>query len=609
MRDEEIDEYEDLDNLTEDDTVIGRAFWISLSVIGLVGAAVGAVLWLRSRGDDAPPPQEIEVAGPGTVEREAELPTVSFTDITTEAGIDFVHESGARGDKLLPETMGGGCAFLDYDRDGDADLLLVNSMPWPGSDDPSAATQALYANDGSGQFEDVTVEAGLDLTFYGCGSAWADADCDGDVDLFFTAVGENRYLAQDAGRFSERDAGVTGASDTWSTAATFFDSDLDGDLDLFVGNYVSWSREIDYAMDYRLTGVGRAYGPPVNFEGTHPYLYENDGAGQFRDVSAESGVQITNSSTGKPVSKTLGVLPCDFDVDGDVDLVVANDTVQNFLFESQGDGTFLERAAEFGLAFDRSGKATGAMGIDGSWYRGPEEVAVGIGNFANEMSSLYVREPRSNLFLDEAIGEGFGAPSRKYLSFGVLFIDYDLDGRLDLLQANGHLESEISQVQSSMSYEQPAQLFWNAGADSRYTFIEVDANSSGDLSKPLVGRGLASADIDGDGDLDLLITQSGGAPRLLRNDQALGHHWLRLKLQGPACNPDGFGARVEVRTDEARVFEIAATRSYLAQLDGTLTVGLGSDEQASVSVRWPDGTTTEHGDLAADRVHVLAQAP
>ena len=250
------------------------------------------------------------------------------------------------------------------------------------------------------------------------------------------------------------EAGVAGAADAWSTGAAFFDLENDGDLDLFVCNYVRWSRQIDLALDYRLTGVGRAYGPPVNYEGTHSSLYRNEGDGTFADVSAGAGIEVANTATGVPVGKALAVLPVDVDVDGRTDLLIANDTVRNFFFHNLGDGVFEEVGELWGLAYGRNGEATGAMGLDVAHYRNDAEIGFAIGNFANEMTSLYLSQGDPTLYADEAISEGVGAPSRLALSFGVLFFDADLDGRQDLLQANGHLESEINAVDPSQTYEQ-----------------------------------------------------------------------------------------------------------------------------------------------------------
>ena len=582
------------DYVPDDDAVIGRAFRRSLVALAGVAAVAVVALLMRQGAEPEGDVVEIDVAPP-LAARKALAPEVAFVDVTVASGIDFVHFSGATGEKLLPETMGGAAAFVDIDDDGHQDLVFANGADWP-HDPPTNPGPAIrvYRNDGSGGFTDVTEAAGFTESFYAMGVAAADVDGDGDVDLYVTAVGPNRLYRNDGGRFEDvtEEAGVAGGREDWSTAASFFDADGDGDLDLFVGNYVRWSREIDSQVDYRLTGIGRAYGPPVNYEGTYPVLYRNGGDGRFTDVSAEVGVRVESSATGGPVAKTLGVAPVDVDADGFMDIFVANDTVRNFFFHNRGDGTFEETGEYFGLAYDRNGLATGAMGIDAGDYRNDGELGFLIGNFANEMTSVFVTQGDPTLFADEAITEGIGAPTRTALSFGVLLLDYDLDGRLDLLQSNGHLEDEIGTVDPSQSYAQPVQLFWNAGPSAPRTFVEVPAESTGDLGQPIVGRGSSFADVDGDGDLDVLVLQVGGPPRLLRNEQSTGHHWLRIALAADGSNRHGIGAWIELQAGGVtQRRQVMPTSSYLSQVELPVTFGLGdTDRVEHLVIRWPDGT-------------------
>ena len=597
------------------DEIIGHTFRRSLLAAGVLAAlALAFILAGRMKQWDQDV-VEAPTATPVAVGNEVQAPPVRFTDVTRQAGIDFTHVNGAYGDKLLPETMGSGAAFFDYDNDNDQDLLLVNSDHWPDGarGDESRPTMKLYANDGYGRFQDVTEAAGLAVPLYGMGVAVADYDNDGDADVFVTAYGANRLFRNDGGTFADVTgaAGVGGAVDAWSTGAAFADTDKDGDLDLFVANYVHWSRELDFEVNFQLTGIGRAYGPPTAYQGTYNSLYRNEGDGRFTDVSAASGIQVDNPATGKPMGKALAVAPVDMNGDGWMDLLVANDTVQNFFFHNLGDGRFEERGTLLGVAFDRDGKATGAMGVDAGHFRNDADLGFAIGNFANEMTSLYVTQGAVPPLTDEAIVEGIGPASRRALTFGLFFFDYDLDGRLDLLQANGHLEGEINTVQSSQQYRQPTQLFWNCGAACRSSFQVRPAAETGDLGTPLVGRGASYADIDGDGDLDVLITQNGGPALLLRNDQALGHHWLRLKLTGTAVNRDAIGAWVEVSaggTVQRR--QVMPTRSYLSQVEPVLTFGLGTADRVDrVEVLWPDGSRQLIENLAVDKLTNITQQP
>ncbi|MFV1966325.1 MAG: CRTAC1 family protein, partial [Pirellulaceae bacterium] len=594
---------------------IGHALRWSSGVM-VVAAVVAATLvfWFTRPVPEATDTEVVVELPEIRARPKAVPPTAVFTDITVDSGIGFIHENGARGEKLLPETMGGGCAFLDFDRDGDQDILFVNSCHWPWDDesDRPEPTMCLYRNDGTGRFDDVTKEAGLKVAFYGMGVAVGDYDNDGDPDLFVSSVGPNHLYRNDAGLFVEvtQEAGVAGAAGDWGTSCAWIDYNKDGRLDLFVGNYVRWSKAMDLAQDFRLVGVGRAYGPPISFEGAFPYLYRNDGEGRFTDVSAEAGIQITNPDTQMPQAKTLGLAPVDADDDGWIDLVVANDTVQNFLLHNQRNGTFREIGALAGIAFDSGGNARGAMGVDAAHFRNNQTLGVAIGNFANEMTALYVAQDEPMQFVDATIATGLGPRTRLQLTFGLFFFDYDLDGRLDLLAANGHLEKEINRVQTSQYYEQPPQLFWNGGPNKAAEFVPVSVQQCGsDLHQPMVGRGAAFGDIDNDGDLDVLLTAVGGRPRLLRNDQQLGHRWLRFRLEGRHGNRDAIGAWVEIHSGgQVQRRQVMPTRGYLSQSELPVTFGLGkAGEVERVTIRWPDGRKQEITDYQIGRVNEVVQ--
>jgi hypothetical protein len=581
--------------LTRGEATIRKAFRRSLLLIALALIAAALIHLITRQPEQTPAVTEAEIKAPALVTETpaAQPPVVRFTDITEDAGIRFTHVNGAYGERLMPETIGSGAAFLDYDNDGDQDLFLVNFRHWPDHPGDSTPTQALYRNDGNGHFENVSREAGLDIEAYGMGVAVGDYDDDGWVDLFLSSLKENRLFHNQQGQFREVTdaAGVGGRPDLWSTGAAFLDYDHDGDLDLFVANYVNWTRKADLEIDFRLAGLGRAYGAPNHFTGTDSYLYRNDGNGRFSDVSGAAGIQVHDPVSGLPVGKGLGVIALDYDGDGWLDLAVANDTARNFLFRNLGNGSFEEIGSFEGVAYDRKGKATGGMGIDAAYYRNDQDIGIVIGNFANEMSSLFVTADGKPPFADEAVTEGLGPASRLALTFGVLFLDYDLDGHLDLLQANGHLEHEINRVQASQHYAQPAQLFWNCGGDCPAHFVPV--KDPGDLSRPMVGRAAAYADIDKDGDLDVLISQNGRRAVLFRNDQQLGHHWLRLRLVGKAPNRHAIGARVELTAGGiTQTRDVIPARSFLSQVELPVTFGLGENDSIdALEITWPDGTT------------------
>ncbi len=595
--------------------------WLGLAVVGGLLAAIVATS--RHRSD------------------EPDWPRVRFVDVTERSGIRFVHHSGATSRKLLPESMGSGVAVIDFDGDGKPDLLFVNSCPWPGQLKGEGPTLALYRNLGDGRFEDVTKPAGLDVSLFGMGVTVGDVDNDGWPDVFITAVGGNRLFRNEAApagtgsagrRFRDvtASAGVggpggwprSGVSDffawkkplCWSTSAAFLDYDGDGWLDLFVCNYVTWSPAGDVEQGFRLASGERAYGPPRAFGGTQCFLYRNRRDGTFEDVSRL--VEVSNS--GEPVGKSLGVVVCDIDDDGWPDIVVANDTERNFFFHnvpgSAGQRNFQEMGQWAGIAYaDRSTR--GAMGVDwGPTYRQGKNALL-IGNFADEPDTFLVQQRPGELqLIDLAPSEGIAGPSRPLLKFGLFFFDFDLDGRLDFLTCNGHLEPDIARAGPEQTYAQPAQLFWNRGT-ARPRFALVPSSAAGaDLFTPMVGRGCAYFDIDGDGALDVVMTANGGPARLMRNDNRTGHHWIRLRLEGDGkrSNRSAIGARVILQADgREQRREVASARGYLSQSELVLTFGLGTTTKIDkVTIHWPGndaGPSTVLTDIAIDREHHVAQ--
>jgi hypothetical protein len=604
----------------EDDSIIGTMFWRSLGVIALV-AVGGAVLYSLTRPAEKKGPEtKTQTTLPQQRKTDTvQIPNIPFKEITAESGLDFVHYDGKHGERLLPETMGGGGGFFDYDNDGDEDILLVNSCDWPWTKREvvkSPPTMHLYQNDGAGKFKDVTKEVGLDVTFFGMGPAFGDYDNDGWVDVFITAVGTNHLFRNDHGKFVDvtEAMGVAGNPGQWSCPAMWLDYDRDGKLDLIVGNYCSWSRETDLSLASTLVGMERSYGQPTNFDGVHMYLYHNDG-NKFTEVGAQAGLHVVNAATKVPEAKCLGIALVDANHDGWPDVCVANDTVKNFLFINKKDGTFEDEAVSMGVALTRDGQATGAMGIDCGNYRNDDCLGIVIGNFANEQSSLYLSDGLKPNFTDVAPTTGFGPQTRIRLTFGVFFADMDLDGRMDIICSNGHLEPEIQKVYPTQQYEQPSQLFWNAGKRQATQLVALNAEKTGaDFQRPMVGRGATYADIDGDGDLDLLLIANGGPARLLRNDQATNNGWLRVKLKDKA-NTGAIGALVTIPIlEEGKEVEklvrcIAATRSYLSQSELTATFGLGARKPTEMRVRWPDGSEQTVPIEAINTTVVVEQTP
>lgn len=599
----------------QDDAVIASALKWSLLGLLLIGSIAGGVyFWLTRPKPEKSIVETKKKAASFRVLPQVEVPDLPFVDITKKAGVDFVHENGAYGRKFLPETMGGGCAFFDFDADGDADILLTNFNRWewdvrPAKDHP--ATPALYKNDGKGNFTNVTSGSGLDVPIFGNGVACGDFDNDGKVDVYISSVTSNRlFHNQGGGKFKDitEQSGTSGPKDQWSTSCGWFDYDADGDLDLFVCNYLKWSKKIDEELDFTLDGTLRGYGRPTDFKGVFPDLYRNDGDGKFTDVSSAAGIEITNPATGEAQSKSLGVCFADLNSDGRLDVVVANDTVPNMLLMNKGDGSFSEVGLDSGLAFGTNGQVRGAMGIDIGHARNSQAATIAIGNYSNEMTAFYVSQGLSTetpQFTDEAVSNGIGPMTRVELTFGVCFFDPDLDGRLDLFAANGHLEDDINKVLSSQHYEQPPQLLWNCGPEYDSEFMVVKQDKCGeDLVRPMVARGCSYADIDGDGDQDILIAACGQSVRLLRNDQASGNHWLRVKLNGRNSNRDAIGARVVVELDDGTVLRktVCPTCSYQSQVELPLTFGLGMNESIQkIEVTWPNGTTKELNEVDVDQ--------
>lgn len=585
-----------------------RALVACLVVVVFIGAAAVLLPFSAGKrpvgnaplGDLALHPEHETLSIPA-----ASPPRVHFTDVTEAAGLRFKHVNGAEGNLWMPEMMGSGCAFLDYDNDGDQDLLLVNSSSFTkdtGEHHGVAATSRLFRNTGSGQFEDVTPGSGLDVEQYGMGVAVGDFDGDGLIDVFFANLGSDRLFRNlGDGRFLDvtAAAGIAGPSDDWSTSCAFLDYDRDGFLDLFVCNYGTWNPDLEER--WLASGRGfagkpglRNYLPPGAMDAVDCYLYRNSGDGTFHDAGEDAGIRLRSPDAGKPRAQALGVRPLDFDNDGWLDLVVANDLPPQFLFHNQQDGTFREIGVQAGIAFDRLGQKIAGMGVDVGRVGLRDVPVLAIGNlsgFSNAMFVLHTDNANNRTFVDAADRLGV-RETVPMTTFGLFFFDYDLDGRLDMMQANGHIfSSEVAEF-DNVAYRQPTQLFWKAPPGSREEFVWVPPESSGTaIHQEILGRGAAYGDIDSDGDLDVVVTQNAGRAILLRNDQDLGHHWLRLNLVGKAPNTTAIGAKVRLHAGgTTQTLMVMPARSYLSQVELPLTFGLGTVEQIDfIEVTWPSG--------------------
>jgi len=517
---------------------------------------------------------------------------VTFRDVTQQSGIHFTHNNGAFGKKFLPETLGPGVAFIDYDNDGWPDIFLVNGMDWPGHAQKHT-TPKLYHNNHDGTFTDVTHKAGLDVEMYGMGAAVGDYDNDGFDDLFVTALGQSRLFHNNRnGTFTDvtQKAGFTGPREL-STSAAWVDYDKDGRLDLVVGNYVQWTQESD--LYCTLDGKNKSYCTPESYKGTAARLWRNRGDGTFEDVTQKAGL-------GEPTSKTMGIAVLDYDNDGWPDLLFSNDTQPNKLYRNNGNGTFSEKGVIAGVAFSEDGVARAGMGVDAADYDHSGYPSVMITNFSNQMLSLYHNEGKG-LFVDEAPQSAIGRATLLTLGFGCFFFDYDLDGWPDIFIANGHIDPEIQKVQTNVKYAMPPHLFRNLGKGK---FEEVTSAMGSAFIVPRVGRGAAYADINNDGRLDLLLATNGGPVYLFRNEAEAGaaaSRSLRIKLVGTKSNRDGIGAIARVTSGgDTQTQMLRSGSSYLSSSELVLTFGLGQHEKAdSIEIRWASGQVDHLSSVAA----------
>jgi len=522
---------------------------------------------------------------------------IHFTDITAQAGIRFIHNNGAFGKKWLPETMGSGCAFIDYDNDGWPDILLINSEDFPGHKIHGPTTLKLYHNNHNGTFTDVTRKAGLEVGMYGMGVAVGDYDNDGYDDVFVTALGQSHLFHNNGnGTFTDvtRAAGLWGPNE-FSTGAAWVDYDHDGLLDLVVANYVQWTEKGD--LYCTLDGSHKSYCTPESYKGASLRLWHNLGQGKFEDVTQKAGLY-------DPTSKSLGITTLDYNGDGWPDILVSNDTQPNKLYVNKHNGTFAEQGMPAGIAFSEDGVARAGMGVDAADYDHTGHPSILITNFANQMVSLYHNEG-NGLFVDEAPRSSIGRDSLLTLGFGCFFFDYDLDGWPDIFVADGHIEDQIEKVQKTVKFAEPPHLFHNLGGGK---FQEVTAAMGSVFASPKVARGAAYADIDNDGDLDILVTTNAGRAYLFRNEGGTDNS-LRIKLVGTKSNRDGIGAVAHVNVAGTKQDQMLRSgSSYLSQSELVLTFGLGQAAKADgVEIDWPSGQVDKLSNVAAGQTVTIAE--
>ena len=539
---------------------------------------------------------------------EESKPRELFSDVTQDAGLTFRHHSGAQGKRNMPETVGGGAAWIDFDGDDRYDLYLVDGNERSDRGGEGSSANELYRNAGAGKFERVPDAAGANNRGYGFGVAVGDVDGDGRSDLFVANYGPDVLYRNAGGRFERvpnafptpSNSESSPTHEAWSTSAAFLDADGDGVLDLYVCRYVVY--DPDRSCE---SGGEPTYCSPGEFPGAPDRLYRGRGDGTFLDVSESSGVAIHGPDSGK----SLGVVALDYDDDGDQDIYVACDQVPNLLLSNRGDGTFEEVALEASVAFSATGTAQAGMGVDCGDYDLDGRPDLVVTNFSDEPIALY-RNEGGGFFRERSAALGVGGPTVTPLGFGVVFIDNDLDGDLDLFVGNGHVQDNVDAIRPGMRFPQPDQLFENRAGTK---FVDRSADAGAYFARALVTRAVATCDYDDDGDEDIAIVTNAGPAVLLGTNAPPGSHWVAFRLVGRQAT-DGYGAKVRVTVDRGgetavRAFECRSARSYTAACDPRVRVGLGPGPVTvpRVEIRWPSGTRQTLADVAIDRVHRVVE--
>lgn len=523
-----------------------------------------------------------------------------FEDVTADSGIRFIHERAASAEKLVVETMGPGCAWLDYDQDGFLDAFFVNSGITPQFHQVAMPQPALYRNNGDGTFSDVTARSGIRVSdgFY-IGAAVGDFDNDGYPDIYMTGYGKSVLFRNNGdGTFTDvtAKAGVEN-SGRWATAAAWFDYDLDGRLDLLVTNYIDYDWNHDPYCGAHLPGY-RVYCDPFHFHGTSMRLYHNNGDGTFTDYTERAGLL-------NPDGKSLGVVIADFDGDGWDDILIANDGMRSFFYLNNRNGTFRDATFESGAGFGGNGEIESGMGIDAADATGNGRMDFFICHMDNQPNRFY-RNNGDGTFTDRTLNSGLGFTGIHNTSYAVRFVDWDNDSNRDLIVVNGSMLDNIALYHPASNYNESKMLYRNTGGGQ---FVDATSTQPASFSLARVGRGLATGDYDNDGDVDFLQSNNGQAAQLYRNRGAAANHWITLKLIGTHSNRDAIGARLRLRAGSLTSFgQVRGGGSYCSSHDLRVHFGLGAQPKVNeVEIRWPSGRTDHLTDLRADRILTIRE--